>query len=109
MTKIRYRINPVWHETNLVDSQSGRPFCVAERPSHLLIRLKGTRTVVSLPWNIALDSVLQAQGLGVQVNGNILRVADAKTLADEGEVQAGDPRQRFRLAVRRRREAVGVV
>ena len=46
-----------------------------------------TVKVNDVPWNFALDSVLQAQGLGVQVNGNILRVADAKTLADEGEVQ----------------------
>ncbi len=39
-----------------------------------------------VPWNIALDSVLQSQSLGAQVNGNILRVADSKTLADEGEI-----------------------
>lgn len=40
-----------------------------------------------VPWNVALDSVLQAQSLGVQVNGNILRVADSKALAAEYEVQ----------------------
>src|SRR5688572_2769072 len=45
-----------------------------------------TVKVNDVPWNIALDSVLQAQGLGVQVNGNILRVADTKTLAEEGEL-----------------------
>ncbi len=39
-----------------------------------------------VPWNIALDSVLQSQSLGAQVNGNILRVADSKTLAEEGEI-----------------------
>ena len=44
-----------------------------------------TVKVSDVPWNIALDSVLQAQGLGIQVNGNILRVADAGTLASEGE------------------------
>ncbi|MBP6004070.1 MAG: type IV pilus secretin PilQ [Pyrinomonadaceae bacterium] len=45
-----------------------------------------TVKVNDVPWNIALDSVLQAQALGVQVNGNILRIADTKTLASEGEL-----------------------
>ena len=45
-----------------------------------------TVKVNDVPWNIALDSVLQAQELGVQVNGNILRVAGNKTLATEGEL-----------------------
>lgn len=45
-----------------------------------------TVKVNDVPWNIALDSVLQSQELGVQVNGNILRVADNKTLASEGEM-----------------------
>jgi type IV pilus assembly protein PilQ len=39
-----------------------------------------------VPWNVALDSVLQSQNLAAQVNGNILRIADAKVLADEGEL-----------------------
>lgn len=43
-----------------------------------------TVKVNDVPWNVALDSVLQAQELGVQVNGNILRVADNKILATEG-------------------------
>src|SRR4051812_44083779 len=45
-----------------------------------------TVKVNDVPWNMALDSVLQAQGLGVQVNGNILRIADNTTLASEGEL-----------------------
>ncbi|CAN5242338.1 hypothetical protein BH20ACI2_BH20ACI2_12130 [soil metagenome] len=45
-----------------------------------------TVKVNDVPWNIALDSILQAQELGVQVNGNILRIADNKTLASEGEL-----------------------
>lgn len=45
-----------------------------------------TVKVNDVPWNIALDSVLQSQELGVQVNGNILRIADNKTLASEGEL-----------------------
>jgi type IV pilus assembly protein PilQ len=46
-----------------------------------------TVNVSEVPWNIALDSILQAQELGIQVNGPILRVAQAKTLAAEGEIQ----------------------
>ncbi len=45
-----------------------------------------TVKVNDVPWNIALDSILQSQELGVQVNGNILRIADNKTLASEGEL-----------------------
>jgi type IV pilus assembly protein PilQ len=45
-----------------------------------------TVNVNSVPWNIALDSVLQSQELGVQVNGTILRVADSKILASEGDL-----------------------
>lgn len=47
-----------------------------------------TVNVNNVPWNIALDSVLQAQDLGVQVNGTILRVAERNTLAGEAEKQA---------------------
>ena len=46
-----------------------------------------TVNVNEVPWNVALDSILQAQELGVQVNGTILRVAAAKTLAAEGEIR----------------------
>lgn len=45
-----------------------------------------TVNVNDVPWNIALDSVLRSQGLGIQVNGSILRVADASALATEGEI-----------------------
>jgi type IV pilus assembly protein PilQ len=45
-----------------------------------------TVNVSNVPWNTALDSVLRAQGLAIQVNGNILRVADAKLLASEYDV-----------------------
>ena len=45
-----------------------------------------TVNVSDVPWNIALDSVLRSQDLGVQVNGTILRVADSKVLATEGEI-----------------------
>lgn len=42
-----------------------------------------TINVSEVPWNIALESVLRSQELGVQVNGPILRIAEQKTLADE--------------------------
>lgn len=45
-----------------------------------------TVNVSEVPWNIALDSVLRSQDLGVQVNGTILRIADSKVLATEGEI-----------------------
>ncbi|HXG85500.1 MAG TPA: type IV pilus secretin PilQ [Pyrinomonadaceae bacterium] len=46
-----------------------------------------TVNVSDVPWNVALDSILRSQDLGVQVNGSILRIADQKTLADEQSVQ----------------------
>jgi type IV pilus assembly protein PilQ len=45
-----------------------------------------TVNVSEVPWNVALDSILRSQELGVQVNGTILRVADTKILATEGEI-----------------------
>ena len=45
-----------------------------------------TVNVSEVPWNIALDSILRSQELGIQVNGTILRVADSKALATEGEL-----------------------
>jgi type IV pilus assembly protein PilQ len=45
-----------------------------------------TVNVNQVPWNIALDSVMRSQDLGIQANGTILRVADAKLLATEGEI-----------------------
>ena len=47
-----------------------------------------TVNVSDVPWNVALDAILQSQDLGVQVNGSILRIAPRKTLADEAEVAA---------------------
>ncbi len=52
--------------------------------------VKETKVTVNLnnvPWNVALDSILQAQGLAVQVNGPILRVAKQTILADEQEIR----------------------
>ena len=46
-----------------------------------------TVNVQDVPWNIALDAVLKANRLGVEVNGNILRVATTDVLAKEAETQ----------------------
>lgn len=46
-----------------------------------------TVNVQDVPWNIALDAVLKANRLGVEVSGNILRVATTDTLAKEAETQ----------------------
>ncbi len=45
-----------------------------------------TVNVRDVPWNVALDSILQSQDLGVQVNGTILRIAQRKVLADESAI-----------------------
>lgn len=46
-----------------------------------------TVNVQDVPWNLALDSVLKANRLGVEVSGNILRVATTEILAKEAETQ----------------------
>lgn len=46
-----------------------------------------TVNVQDVPWNTALDAVLKANRLGIEVNGNILRVATNDVLAKEAETQ----------------------
>ena len=46
-----------------------------------------TVNVQDVPWNMALDMILKANRLGVDVNGNILRVATMETLAKEADTQ----------------------
>ncbi|MGI8566394.1 MAG: type IV pilus secretin PilQ [Pyrinomonadaceae bacterium] len=47
-----------------------------------------TVNVTGVPWNIALDSILKANRLGIDVTGNILRVATNDVIAGEAAVQA---------------------
>ena len=47
-----------------------------------------TVNVTEVPWNIALNAILRANRLGIEVSGNILRVATLKVLAEESEAQA---------------------
>jgi type IV pilus assembly protein PilQ len=46
-----------------------------------------TVNVQDVPWNVALEAVLKANRLGIEVNGNILRVATTDVLAREAETQ----------------------
>ncbi len=46
-----------------------------------------TINVTDVPWNVALDAILRANGLGIDVNGNILRVATNEVLATETSTQ----------------------
>ncbi|HXJ73994.1 MAG TPA: secretin N-terminal domain-containing protein, partial [Candidatus Dormibacteraeota bacterium] len=46
-----------------------------------------TVNVQDVPWNLALDMILKANRLGIDVNGNILRVATTDTLAKEADTQ----------------------
>jgi len=47
-----------------------------------------TVNVTEVPWNVALNSILRANRLGIDVSGNILRVATLKVLAEESAAQA---------------------
>ena len=44
-----------------------------------------TVNVQDVPWNVALEAVLKANRLGIEANGNILRVATTDVLAKEAE------------------------
>lgn len=67
---------------NYITDQYGINFVIDKSVREVPVTVK----VNDVPWNIALESVLQSQELGVQVNGNILRIADNKVLASEGEL-----------------------
>lgn len=65
-----------------ITDQYGINFVIDKSVGNVPVTVK----VNDVPWNVALESVLQSQELGVQVNGNILRIADNKILAAEGEI-----------------------
>jgi type IV pilus assembly protein PilQ len=44
--------------------------------------------VNNVPWNVALDAILRANGLGVDVNGPILRIAKNTVLAEEAALRS---------------------
>jgi hypothetical protein len=53
VTVIKNRMRPVWHATAMVDRHTGRVLVVAETPCNLLVRLKGCRQALRLPWPLA--------------------------------------------------------
>jgi type IV pilus assembly protein PilQ len=56
-----------------------------------------TINVTDVPWNFALDSILKANRLGIEVNGNILRVATLQVLKDESKIRAEEEMARSQL------------
>ena len=46
-----------------------------------------TVNVQDVPWNVSLNAILRANRLGIEVNGNILRVATNDVLAKEADTQ----------------------
>lgn len=56
-----------------------------------------TINVTDVPWNFALDSILKANRLGIEVNGNILRVATLEVLKDESKIRAEEEMARGAL------------
>jgi type IV pilus assembly protein PilQ len=56
-----------------------------------------TINVTDVPWNFALDSILKANRLGIEVNGNILRVATLEVLKDESKIRAEEESARAAL------------
>jgi type IV pilus assembly protein PilQ len=46
-----------------------------------------TVNVQDVPWNLALEMIMRSNKLGVQVNGNILRIATFDSLAKEAETE----------------------
>jgi type II secretory pathway component HofQ len=60
-------------------------------------RVPVTINVTDVPWNFALDSILKANRLGIEVNGNILRVATLNVLKDESKIRAEEEMARGAL------------
>ncbi|MCA1591553.1 MAG: type IV pilus secretin PilQ [Acidobacteria bacterium] len=49
-----------------------------------------TINVTEVPWNVALDAILKANRLGIEVTGNILRVATQEVLVLESKNRAAE-------------------
>jgi hypothetical protein len=48
MTRIKIRHKPIWHQS--AACERGREILAAESPHNCLLRLKGTRGVLTIPW-----------------------------------------------------------
>ena len=68
---------------NYITEQYGVNFVIDSSVGPVLV----TVNVQDVPWNVALEAVLRANRLGIEVNGNILRVATTEVLAKEAETQ----------------------
>lgn len=57
MTRITYSAAPRWRETEVVTRDAGRtrPLIVALEPTALLVRLKGTRMTLRMPYSTAFS------------------------------------------------------
>ncbi len=68
---------------NYVTEQYGINFVIDKSVKSVPV----TVNVNEVPWNLALDSILESQDLAIEVKGPILRVAEAGKLAKEYEVK----------------------
>ncbi|MCU1263843.1 MAG: Type pilus secretin PilQ/competence protein [Acidobacteria bacterium] len=68
---------------NYITEQYGINFVIDKSVTGVSV----TVNVQDVPWNLALDAVLKANRLGVEVSGNILRVATTEVLAKESDIQ----------------------
>jgi type IV pilus assembly protein PilQ len=68
---------------NYVTEQYGVNFVIDSSVSAVPV----TVNVQDVPWNVALDAVLKANRLGIESNGNILRVATTDVLSKEASTQ----------------------
>lgn len=48
MYKMKYRERAIWHQSQA--NERGREILAAESPHNCLLRLKGTRAVLQVPW-----------------------------------------------------------
>jgi type IV pilus secretin PilQ/predicted competence protein len=78
---------------NYITEQYGVNFVVDQSVKAVPV----TINVTDVPWNFALDSILKANRLGIEVNGNILRVATLEVLKDEAKIRAEEESARGAL------------
>jgi type IV pilus assembly protein PilQ len=78
---------------NYITEQYGVNFVVDSSVEKVSV----TINVTDVPWNFALDSILKANRLGIEVTGNILRVATLKVLKEEAQLRADEEAARAKL------------
>ena len=65
MTKVKFREKPLWKESSYYYANRDRVLLVALEPQALVLRLKGTRTTLRMPYSAAYATaaMLEAQRL----------------------------------------------